>query len=453
MSREIINGSYAIDYLPTQKKVIECVGTMQVPNTMYCGGFGSGKTRLATEIGWELGLLYPGIEVGYFRKTRTSIYDTTYKTFLDETVPPEYILPGGWKKGTLEITILNGSYYHFFGIDNFERKGSLRFDIIIVDEAIELDEDDIVMLQGRLRGKRIPLPQIIYLCNPGAPGSFWWKLFVLNSELHPDKRDKDYAYFSTNSFENYHNPPAYFDRLKKWLGTQYGNRYVLSMWVAFRGTILEQFDPKVHVIAPFQIPSNWPKWLSVDFGYDHPLVMLWIAQDPGTGRQYVYRQFYKTHTLVKDACASGKKVTDACREALEDITADHDAENRAQFELYWQATRAAIKDVKPGLQAVQELLLPQYDGKPGLYIFDDAWAERDGFWYGNYDPDPVLKEKSLPQNLQEEIPRYMWGKDDKPVKEFDHAVDSTRYHVFTQKTGMLKGGGLEVYHGESFSRR
>ena len=431
--------------------------SMTCPNIMFCGGFGNGKSRFAGEIGFQLGCQIPGLEVGYWRKTRSSIEDTTYRLFVENVVPEEYIKYQNKSKLTTIIkpTSMGGgnARFDFLGMDRVTRKGSYWFDIIIIDESIEFTEDELKMMEGRLRGKHIPKPLMIYLTNPGAPGSYQHKLFVQNDELPIDKRDKDFAYFCATSFENIHNPTAYFDRLKKWIGTQYYDRYVLGLWKAFRGTIFEQFDPKVHVVPPFPIPSNWPKWLSVDFGYDHPLVMLWIAQDPGTGRQYVYRQFYKTHTLVKDACASGKKVTDACKETLEDITADHDAENRAQFELYWQATRAAIKDVKPGLQAVQELLLPQYDGKPGLYIFDDAWAERDGFWYGNYDPDPVLKEKSLPQNLQEEIPRYMWGKDDKPVKEFDHAVDSTRYHVFTQKTGMLKGGGLEVYHGESFSRR
>jgi len=451
MSRRLINGQYAITYLPTQQKAIDCIGAMKTPNIMYNSGFGSGKTLMVGEAAEQLLLQYDEVKIGIFRKTRTSIKDTTYKVFINEVLPPEYI--ANLNKTDLDITLINKSNIHFFGIDNFERKGSLQFDAIFTDEATELEEEDHIMLNGRLRGTVIPMPMKIDVCNPGAPGSYLHKLYVQNDEKHIELQDKDFKYFTCTSFENIHNPKSFFERLKKWIGTQYYDRYVLGMWKAFRGNVLEQFDPKVHVIPPFPIPSNWPKWLSVDFGYDHPLVMLWIAQDPGTGRQYVYRQFYKTHTLVKDACASGKKVTDACKETLEDITADHDAENRAQFELYWQATRAAIKDVKPGLQAVQELLLPQYDGKPGLYIFDDAWAERDGFWYGNYDPDPVLKEKSLPQNLQEEIPRYMWGKDDKPVKEFDHAVDSTRYHVFTQKTGMLKGGGLEVYHGESFSRR
>jgi PBSX family phage terminase large subunit len=451
MSRLLINGRYDIDYLPTQKICLDCIGEMKTPNIMLCGGFGCGKSRFVGEVGLELMSKYDRVQLGVFRKTRTSIKDTTYKIFLNEVLPPEFV--HDWNKTDLEITLNNQSNIHFFGIDNFERKASLQFDAVLVDESTELEEDDHIMLSGRLRGVVLPMPMKIDICNPGAPGSYLHKSYVQNSEKPINEQDKDFKYFCTTSYENIHNPKAYFDRLRKWIGTQYYDRYVLGLWKMFRGTVFEQFDPKIHVIAPFPIPSNWPKWLSVDFGYDHPLVMLWIAQDPGTGQQYVYRQFYRTHCLVKDACLSGKKVTDACRENIEEIIADHDAENRAQFELYWKETIPAIKDVHPGIQTVQELLLPQYNGKPGLFIFNDEWSETDGRWYGNYDPDIVLKEEGRPTNLQEEIPGYKWGPNDKPKKINDDGADSLRYGCHTRKINAAKGGGLEVYHAESFSRR
>jgi phage terminase large subunit len=433
--------------------VKDCVQEMKTPNIMYCGGFGSGKSRLAGELAWQLGRAYRGAEIGLFRKTRTSIYDTTYKTFMSEVLPPEYIRFGEWKKGTLEVTLRNGSYYHFFGIDNFERKGSLRFDTIIVDEAIELEEDDVVMLQGRLRGKQIPLPQIIYLCNPGPPGGFFWKIFPANAEKPEGLRDLDFAYFSTNSFENYHNPKAYFDRLEKWKGTQYYDRYVLGLWTAMRGLIWSSFDPRIHVIPPFIIPRNWPKKGVVDFGFDNPLAFLWIATDPGTGIKYVYRQYYRTAVLCKRACEACKKVTERTGEIIEAIRADHDAENRAQWEEYWMRTEAAEKAVMTGLQHVEERLLQRPDGKRGIYVFDDSWADKDGFWYGNMDPDPVLREENRPTCLQEEMPIYKWGKNDQPVKQNDHACDALRYDEATDRRVQGKGEDIEVLRGPTYSRR
>jgi phage terminase large subunit len=453
MSRQVINGAYDIELLPTQKAVIDSIGAMQTPNIMYTGGFGSGKTRLAGEAALQLMSVYDGIQLGTFRKTRTAIKDTTYKTFLNEVLPPEYIARDGWNKTDLEIKLINGSSNHFFGIDNFERKASLQFDVIIVDEATELEEEDHIMLQGRLRGGIVPMPMKIDVCNPGAPGSYLHKLYVDNHEKTEAERDKDFRYFCTTSYENVHNPKAYFDRLRKWIGSQYYDRYVLGLWKAFRGTVYEQYDPKIHLIAPFEIPHNWPKKLAVDFGYDNPLVMLWIATDPGTGIKYIYRQYYHSHVLIKKACEIGRKVTEAAKEILEDINADHDAEGRAQFEEYWQRTTAAEKAVMSGIQAVQERLLERPDGKRGLYIFNDSWSERDGFWYGNIDPDPVLAEENKPKCLQDEFPLYKWGKDDKPVKIADHGLDALRYDEYTEK--MHEGGktDVKIHRQNTFARQ
>jgi len=451
MSRDIVNGCYSFSYLPTQWKVLKSLESMQALNYLYSGGFGSGKTRLIGELAWELMLAYPGIEIGVFRKTRVGVYDTTYKTFTDEVIPPEYILKS--QRSTLEIWSLNGSYAHFFGIDNFAAKGSLRFDVILIDEATELEEPDFIMLQGRLRGKVFPRPAMVCVCNPGPPAGFLYEKFVQNAEKPEAERDNDYAYFSTDSFENIHNPEAYFERLRKWEGTQYYARYVLGQWVAFKGLILDSFDPKIHVIKPFKIPYEWPKYMFVDFGYDNPMVMGWVARDPKSGTFYLYRQFYKTRTLVRDAIAIAKQMCLQTGEKIEDIVADHDAENRAQFEQDWIGTIAARKDVAAGIQALQEVFLNAAHGNaPGFYIFNDDWSETNGFWYGLIEKDPILVEDGRPTCMQEEAGLYKWGKNDVPVKENDHSIDGARYLVYTIKCEAM-GGEIEVYGKASFARR
>jgi phage terminase large subunit len=221
-----------------------------------------------------------------------------------------------------------------------------------------------------------------------------------------------------------------------------------------RGQIWQSFNPAVHVIEPFAIPKEWPKQIAVDFGYDNPLTMLWIAKNPITETKYVYRQLYKTGLLVRQACEIGKTVSNKCGEVIRRIVADHDAENRAQFEEYWQETLPARKDVMSGIQAVEEMFMPGADGKCGVYIFNDSWSERDGYWYGNLDFDPMLKEEGKPTCLQEEIPIYKWGKDDKPIKENDHACDALRYDIYTENELEGKGGIFgKIRHQESYSRR
>ncbi|CAK0774954.1 phage terminase large subunit [Gammaproteobacteria bacterium] len=184
--------------------------------------------------------------------------------FTEKVMVDDYV--ADWKKGTLEVVLINASLIQFFGIDNFERKASMEFDVILVEESTELEEEDHVMLQGRLRGTVAPLPMKIDVCNPGAPGSYLHKTYV-EKNGHADQ-DKDFAYFQTNSYENVHNPKSFFDRLKKWIGTQYYARYVLGQWKAFRGSVYETYDPAVHICAPFEIPDYWEKFVGIDFGLD-----------------------------------------------------------------------------------------------------------------------------------------------------------------------------------------
>ena len=40
--------------------------------------------------------------------------------------------------------------------------------------------------------------------------------------------------------------------------------------------------------VPFDIPSHWPRVSAIDFGYDHPTAMVWIAHDTESDTVYVY---------------------------------------------------------------------------------------------------------------------------------------------------------------------
>ena len=455
MSRTIINGTYGIEYLPTQKKVIDSMISAQhcgfPVNIMLCGGFGSGKTRPLGEFGFDFGVAAPKIEVGYFRKSRVSIVDTLYKDFIDDVVPPEYIKTHN--KSRLELTLTNGSYYHFFGIDNFQKKGSLQFDIVIVDEGIELEEEDYRMLEGRLRGRVLKHPLLIVGTNAGAPESYLYNEYPKNEGLPADQRNRYNKYFVANSFENIHNPKSYFDRLERWKGTQYYDRFILSLWKMFRGSIYEEFNSKKHVIPPFEIPSQWLKYIAVDFGFDHPLVINWYAIDPLTQRVYCYRQYYMSHVLLRTAIAMAKEITENNNEHVEIIWADHDAENRAQFEEGWTVTEPARKEVRAGIQTVGEYLQDNpNDKKPMFQIFNNAWSKKD-CKYGLFMVDLILEEEKKPTCLQEEIPLYKWGKDDKPEKKNDHGCDNMRYMLHSHKNQIMQCTIFEAIQQSTYSRR
>jgi hypothetical protein len=59
------------------------------------------------------------------------------------------------------------------------------------------------------------------------------------------------------------------------------------------GQAFPEWDPSVHVVAPFKIPDAWPRWRAVDYGYAVPYCCLWFARAPD-GTIFVYRETYAT---------------------------------------------------------------------------------------------------------------------------------------------------------------
>src|SRR3546814_17992160 len=65
-------------------------------------------------------------------------------------------------------------------------------------------------------------------------------------------------------------------------------RLLDGRWVAAEGIIWPEFDPAVHLVDRFDIPDDWTRYWTVDFGYIHPFVAQGWAVDPD-GVLYRYR--------------------------------------------------------------------------------------------------------------------------------------------------------------------
>ena len=69
-------------------------------------------------------------------------------------------------------------------------------------------------------------------------------------------------------------------------------------WNAFEGQVFDIKDVQehykdrlwTHVIDPFEIPMDWPRYFSFDHGYSKPFACQWWTIDPA-GRAYLYREW------------------------------------------------------------------------------------------------------------------------------------------------------------------
>lgn len=357
----------------------------QDPEILVSGPAGTGKSRACLEKLHLMCLVNPGMTALIVRKTRVSLGSTALKTFR-EIVAREAIecglveYYGGSDEKPPQYRYDNGSAIHIGGMDRPTRVMSSDYDIIYVQEATELTETDWQMLTSRLRNWKVSFQQLIADCNPAQP-THWLKsrcdkgtavLLESRHEDNPELFDDDGSITERGE--------QYLARLDSLTGVRY-HRLRRGLWVAAEGVIYESWDPAIHLIDRFEIPRDWVRWWSVDFGFTHPFVLQRWAEDPD-GRLYLYAEQYHTRKLVEDhardvlrqVCPGAPEGSDpgthgTWREPRpRAIICDHDAEDRATLERHLGlSTTKAHKTVSDGIQAVESRLRPAGDGRPRLF--------------------------------------------------------------------------------------
>jgi len=70
-------------------------------------------------------------------------------------------------------------------------------------------------------------------------------------------------------------------------------------WDIKEGAAFTEFDRNIHVIEPFNIPSNWVKFRACDYGYGSYSGVVWFAVSPSE-QLIVYRELYVSKVLASD---------------------------------------------------------------------------------------------------------------------------------------------------------
>jgi phage terminase large subunit len=381
------------------------------------GPSGTGKTRAVLEKLHFCAAKYPGMRGLIVRLTRESLTHSALVTFEEQVLPAgSPLLAGAARPARQRYRYPNGSEVVVAGLvasnrDQRAKVMSTEYDLVAAIEATELRENDWEQLTTRLRHGRMPYQQILAECNPAAP-SHW---------LHR-RCDCGQArvYFSRHQ-DNPAVTPEYLERLSRLTGMRRARLYE-GRRAAAEGLVYA-FDRAVHLIDPFEIPPTWPRFRAIDFGFVNAFCCQWWALDED-GRMYMHREWYRSRLTIKHHAARINALSEG--ERYEATVADWDAGDRAALAEYGIATVPAEKAVTAGVQAVEDRLAVQPDGKPRLFVFRDALVEA----------DPELVEAKKPVSTEQEFDGYSWpkGQDGRPVKEQpvgvdDHGMDCLRYAV------------------------
>ncbi len=397
----------------------------------------------------------PGMKALVVRQTGVSLTSTTLVTY-KEKVAKAAIKSGivNWFGGNQEEAAAyhyeNGSSIVVGGLDKPEKVLSSEYDLIFVDEATEISVKAWETLLSRLRNGVLPWQQIIAACNPSHP-QHWIKIRADKGVMkHLVSRHKDNPVYYTRDGHLTKSGRAYIvGKLGKLTGVL-RLRLLDGKWAAAEGVIFEQWDDAIHLVDAFDVPADWPRYWSVDFGFKNPFVCQMWAENPD-GELFLYREFYHTKRTVDKHCET---ILETCTEKdsnfkpnvgegferlrahegriwiepkPEAIYCDHDAGGRAILEReIGFPTKAAHKVVSEGLQAVQRRLASNR-----LHIMRGCRVEL----------DTELEDDKYPTCTYQEIPAYVWAErraiidvggtvpKDEPVKEHDHGCDAMRYLV------------------------
>lgn len=409
------------------------------PEVLLAGPAGTGKSRACLEKLHMMALLTPSMRGLICRKSATSLSSTalvTWRRFVahESLLSGDVVYYGGSAEEPPQYRYANGSGVYIGGLDKVSKIMSAEYDVIYVQEATELTENDWESLTTRLRNWRTSFQQLIADCNPQHP-EHWLKLrcdqrkTTMLTSVHEDNPT-----LFTPQGDITERGRDYIAKLDRLTGVRY-QRLRLGRWVAAEGVIYEDYSSATHVydtLGPFHepccpsgIPLSWKRFWAVDFGYTNPFVLQWWAEDPD-GRLYLYREIYQTKRTVDQHAQLALSLVRNERGAWTEpkptaIVCDHDAEGRAVLEReLGMSTSPAHKAVSEGIECVQVRMRDAGDGKPRIFLKRNAVVHQ----------DPELVDANLPTCTIDELPAYVWAdkkKKDTPVKENDHGCDAMRY--------------------------
>ena len=283
-----------------QKKFIDA----KESEVLFGGAAGGGKSYGQMVDALLFALKYPGSKQLVLRRTFAELDKSLIRTSLSIFPREIYSFNSSSHTGRFK----NGSVIDFgycaAEIDVYQYQ-SAEYDVIRFDELTHFTESQYIYLISRVRGANSYPKQIKSSTNPGGIGHSWVKArFVDPSPAGESFKGEDGmerifipSLLDDNSFLAKGDPGyrlrllALPDREKKAL--LYGD------WNIFEGQYFTEFDPREHIVSPFEIPASWRKYRTVDYGLDR-LACLWIATSP-EGICYVYREFCKSNLTISQA--------------------------------------------------------------------------------------------------------------------------------------------------------
>jgi phage terminase large subunit len=404
-------------------------------NKSYIGGFGSGKTLCGAIESFLLCTEYPDLKGEQFlicRHEYSALRDTTWKTFL-EIIPEPIRRQCVITKNPLRCFLPNGLEVLGRNLKEHQQKAGFKLAGAWFDECNEdgVAEEMFLQMRGRMRSTKGP-GVILLTGNPG--GRNWvYKRFFAHKMDPTAKRYDSHDGFQAGTEENIYLPEKYLSQMRETYPEDWLEKYFAGSFDVFEGQILDNFRPEVHLVHPFRIPDEWPRYRAVDHGLTAPTACLWTASD-FEGNFISYREYYQRCAVpeenAKNILALSAREEDLIQwTVIDPATRGMSSGGGVMETMISQYRRGGLfcqegtNDVKPSISKMRMLLAPDPNhpfpawhpqagemGSPRWFIFKDmkhlVWEMQQWKWR-DVRPGGVDREK--------------------PLEKDDHLIATARY--------------------------
>lgn len=357
-----------------------------------------------------------------------------------------------WNDAELSVYFKNGSIIQLKSTEHPDRLKGVKLKGLIVDEIASMRNWDWIWEDALRPTLTDYKAKAIFISTPKGLNHFFrlaktgdhdgvvpGNAFNGNGDVV--KVDEQYMTFKYTSYDNPFISTKEIEEAKRTLNDDYFAQNYLADFRKYTGVVYKDFDRKFNVLPPFQIPDEWDRYRTFDFGSDHPLVCMWVAVDP-EGNWYIYDEHYEVNLSIDFHAGIINSKTGNDR-----IVATYgDPSGKVWREEFANQPRniyiqSAVKDtgtsltnwVRFGIDKIAEKLVRKVGRRPPT---------------PEYNPD--YKEKGVPSlfifahctSLINEFETYRWkerkdGSDiktpDMPEKANDDAVDALRYFAVSYR--------------------
>jgi Terminase large subunit, T4likevirus-type, N-terminal len=289
--RSAAQGPLDVSYLYTPFKRQRQFHHSQAKYRLFGGAAGPGKTKALL---WEA--IYqahqvPGSDSLLLRRTYPEL-ESSLLAYFRRDVPRSFYKKYNESKHV--VTWSNGSTTRFGYCRNesdvYQYQGA-EFQFIGLDELTHFTLKQWQFLTSRnrcpVKGSRCCMAGAT---NPGNIGHAWVKALWVDhkppagfdrTDLY-DARDYDFIRARLDDNPIYANDAAYRRTLET-LPEHLRRAFLEGDWNVFAGQYFDVFDVGRHTARPDDVRLEpwWPRWISVDWGFNHPSAVYWHCAVPG----------------------------------------------------------------------------------------------------------------------------------------------------------------------------